>query len=334
MALEIQATKYNGEFAEQLLIPAIAELTTLQKGVAYFKDGIKFKENVGRITFQKPFQPRVATPTGNEKSKFIVSERELFPQDLMLYDEFNPRDFEAHVLGRQLDERIIGRGLPPTAETAMMSVALQTSMETLDVALWQGSLAFRATAAPDDEQYQRMYFDGFMPKILKTATDGLGESAVFIGSPAVLTSSNIIDAFQKTKNGMTPKLLSKANRYNKLKFLVSVNTEQLLQDAYTNSTFKNNDNSERGIEKFQGFDVVSIYGIPDNTILFGEFTMDLTSNTWIGLNSKEDMSIQIAPLQANSEVWFIKALMKFDTQIAWPKQMVVYTTDVLANYGY
>jgi len=331
MALEIQATKFAGEFAEQLIIPAIAECTTMQKGIAYFKDGIVFKENVGRIDFSAPFQPDVATPSAaGGVSKFTVSERELFPQPIMLYDEFDPNDYAAHVLGRELQDRIIGRGLPATAETAMMSVALGRAMEQLDINIWQSSLAFAATSSPSDEKYQRQYWNGLMQKILSTANEA--ESCIFIAGAIPLTSSNIIAQMQAVKNQAPKALLSKANRFQRLKFVVSTTTEQIMQDAYTNTSFKNNDTSERGIEKFQGYEVVSIYGLPDNTILFGEFTMDLSSNLWVGLNSKQDLFIEINRTQNNSKLWYILARMKFDTQIAWARQLVCYTTETLALY--
>jgi hypothetical protein len=44
------------------------------------------------------------------------------------------------------------------------------------------------------------------------------------------------------------------------------------------------------------------------------------------MNSTEDAKIEMAKLQANSELFFMKMLMKVDVQIGWGAETVLYGT--------
>ena len=48
------------------------------------------------------------------------------------------------------------------------------------------------------------------------------------------------------------------------------------------------------------------------------------SNLWVGTNSIADEGLQLARLQANSEKFFIKMLVKADVQIGWGAEVVLY----------
>jgi hypothetical protein len=66
-------------------------------------------------------QKRAATPTS--KGAVTVDGQVLQPQDLMLYYEFNPRDYEQHFYAEQLQPKLLGRELPVTAEAFLLNVA-------------------------------------------------------------------------------------------------------------------------------------------------------------------------------------------------------------------
>jgi hypothetical protein len=38
----------------------------------------------------------------------------------------------------------------------------------------------------------------------------------------------------------------------------------------------------------------------------------------------DDAKLEMKPLQANSELWFIKMLMKVDVQIGWNSETIYY----------
>lgn len=325
--LTISDTTYAGTFASYFWIPATFAMDTIQKGVIYVQDGIKKKHTIGRIDFSNPLQPREATPTS--QGTFTVSGRVLEPADIMVYSEFNPRDYEQHWLAEQLSPTLLARELPVTAENYMLQIALKRALEQLETGIWQGSTDYSSLTV-SDERYQLQFFDGFIKKMVN-------DSAVLaVATPVTLTSSNILSKMDDCISKMATSkkaLLASPKRYDRLKFLVSVNTEQLYLTALTTGlTFKGNTTNERGTKPYKGYEVVALAGMPDDTIVFCEAIMDVTSNLYVGMNSTEDNQLQLQRLQNNSELFFVKGLMKYDVQYGFSDQVVLYTTLVAADF--
>jgi hypothetical protein len=309
-------------------------MDTIQKGCVYVQDGIKKKHTIGRVDFANPLQARTATPTTS--GTFTVDGRSLEPQDLMVYTEFNPRDYEQHWLAEELSPTLLARELPVTAENYMMQIGLERAFEQVELGLWMGSLTY--TAEPGTAgNGQICFFDGFMKKLL-------ADSAVKqVASPLPLTAAassvsvyNIVDAFNALLQLCATNkkaLLSRPTRYKRLKFFVSINTEQIYQTFITTTqTFKGVNTTEQGINKFKGYEIVPLAGLPDDTIIFCEGLDDVSSNLYVGMNSTEDNNLQLMRLQNNSELFFLKGLMKFDVQYGFSEQMFVYTTLTSASF--
>lgn len=324
MSLIINDTSYAGTFASYFWLPATFGMDTIQKGAVYVKDGIKKKHTIGRIDMSNPLQPRQATPVSNSlNGKFTIDGRSLEPLDHMFYTEFNPREFEEHWLAESLSPTLLARELPVTAENYMMQIALNRTFEVIETELWMGSTTYNAIpGAPGNGQL--MFMDGFMKKFVNDS------SVVKIGSPVALTSSNILDKLDALISSVAVNkkaLISSASRYTRMKFFVSINTEQLYQTALTQgTTFKGLNTMDAGIKPWKGYDVVPLAGFPDDTILFCEGLPDTSSNLYVGMNSTEDNNLQLMRLQNNSELFFLKGLMKYDVQYGFSDQIFLYTT--------
>ena len=336
MALNIIDTAYAGTFASYFFLPATFGMDTLQKGCAYVQDGIKKSHTIGRVDFANPLQPRKATPTTS--GTFTVDGRVLTPNDLMVYTEFNPRDYEQHWLAEELSRELLARELPVTAEHYMMQIGLDRAFEQIELGLWMGSVSY--TAEPGSVgNGQICFFDGFLKKMIN---DPL---VLQVASPFPLsalasdgaTVYNIVDAFNALIQlcAVNKKaLLSRPTRYKRLKFIVSVNTEQIYQTYLTTTqVFKGVNTTDEGINKFKGYEIISLAGLPDNTILFTEALDDTSSNLYIGMNSSEDNNLELKKLQANSELFFLKALMKFDVQYGFGAQTFLFTTLTAASFN-
>jgi len=335
MALTISDTSYAGTFASYFWLPATFGMDTLQKGGVYVQDGIKKQYTIGRVDFAQPLQPRTATPTTS--GTFTVDGRVLSPKDLMVYTEFNPRDYEQHWLAEQLSPSLLARELPVTAENYMMQIGLQRAFEQIELGLWQGSTTY--TAAPGAAgNGQICFFDGFLKKMLNDA------NVLQVISPYTLTAAvsdgshtNIVDAFNSLISLVATNakaLLSRPTRYKRLKFFVSINTEQIYQTYITTSlTYKGVNTMDKGINTFKGYEIVPLAGLPDNTILFVEGLDDVSSNLYVGMNSTEDNNLQLMRLQANSELFFLKGLMKFDVQYGFSQQVFLFTTLTTSTFN-
>lgn len=329
MSLVISDTSYAGTFASYFWLPATFGMDTIQKGVVFVQDGIKKAHTIGRVDFANPLQQRQATPTTS--GQFTIDGRVLNPNDMMLYTEFNPRDFEQHWLAEELSPTLLARELPVTAENYMMQIGLNRAFEQVELGLWQGSTSYTAAIGTVGNG-QLKFYDGFIKKMI-------ADSAVLkVASPFPLTAAagdgstvyNIVDAFNALLQLVATNkkaLLSRTSRYKRMKFLVSVNTEQIYQTFITTTqTFKGVNTTDEGINKFKGYEIVPLAGIPDNTIVFTECLPDTSSNLYVGMNSTEDNNLQLQRLQANSELFFLKGLMKYDVQYGFSDQAFLFTT--------
>ena len=100
-----------------------------------------------------------------------------------------------------------------------------------------------------------------------------------------------------------------------------------LYDKYvTSKDFKYTDNTQVNQHKFKGKRIVPIVGIPESTIVLGNFSSGMDSNLWMGVDYANDTEvIKIDRLQANSELYFFQMRMKMDVNIVRPAEIVVWT---------
>lgn len=328
-ALNIQDITYSGTAASYMITRAVVGADTVQKGCIYVEDGIKKQRTIPRIEVSGFIQRRAATPVS--QGNVTVDGNTLVPKDYMLYYEFNPRDYEQHWYAEQLSPTLLGRELPVTAENFMIMQTMKRLNEWNENAIWKSRIAFDPAGDATDpttkglqaSDGQYFYFDGLIAKLL---TDN---QTIKISSPATLTSSNVIAALDSCYFAAPKALLFKYGKMG-LKFHVSYYTQQLIEEAYTDTEFKNNDTSERGVNRYKGYEIEPLAGMPDNTIVLCVSMPDIDSNLWLGINSTDDESkVQLQRLQANSELFFIKGLMKADTQVGFADQVVLYTTVTL-----
>jgi len=327
MALVINDTTYSGTYASYFWLPATFGMDTVQKGSVYVKDGIKKKHTIDRMDFSTPLQERAATPTSS--GSFTIDGRVLTPADIMLYTEFNPRNYEESFVAEQLSKTLLAREVPVTVESYMMQIALNRAFEQIEQNIWMGSTTYTATIGTSGNG-QLKFFDGFLKKMVN-------DSAVLkVASPVALTAGNILskmDALITLAATNKKALLSRPTRFDRLKFFVSVNTEQLYQTASLNLTFKGQAFNSGQALPYKGYQIVTLAGLPDDTILFCEGLADTSSNLYLGMNSTEDNQLQLQRLQNNSELFFLKGLMKYDVQYGFSEEVFLYTTLVDSDFN-
>lgn len=332
-ALVINDTTYAGDNAAYFITRPVVGMDTVQKGCIHVEDGIKKKRTIPRIEVTGIMQKRKATPTSAGQQ--IVDGRVLEPRDMMLYTEFNPRDYEQHWFAVQLEPKLLDRQLPFTAEAFTMLQTMKRLNEFFEKATWRSRIMFdpegdnvnpttKGQAAGDSEYF---YFDGLMYKLITDADTLLVTSPkTLVAGTAGVGEENIGDAMLRSYKRVPQALLYKYGAKG-LKFHVSYATQQLYEEFLTTQLYKNNDTTEKGINRYKGYDVVPLAGMSDNTIVVCVSSPDLESNLWLGVNSTSDEnSLQLMRLQNNSELFFIKGLFKMDVQTGFPDFVVVYTT--------
>jgi len=336
-ALNIQDTSWSGPAASYMITRAVVAADTIEKGCIYVEDGIRKKKTIPRVEVSSFMQKRTATPTS--QGSVDVDGRVLTPQDLMLYYEFNPRDYEQHFYAEQLQPKLLGRELPVTAENFMMMQTMKRLNEFFENAIWRSRIDYDLDGAAVDPTTKGdtagassyYYFDGLIKKALDANTGTY--PTIVISSPKTLVAGtagvgqeNIGDAFLRCLNSVPKALLFKYGAAG-LKFHVSYATKLIFEEWLTvSATFKNNNFTEQGQNFYKGYTVAPLAGMPDNTIVVCISKPDIDSNLWLGINSTEDNQLQLMRLQNNSELFFVKGLFKMDTQIGFADQLVIYTT--------
>lgn len=346
-ALNIQDTSWSGPAASYMITRAVVGAETIESGSIYVEDGIRKKKTIPRVEVSNFMQKRTATP--NSKGQVDVDGRVLTPQDLMLYYEFNPRDYEAHFYAEQLQPKLLGRELPVTAENFMMVQTMKRLNEFFEFAIWRSRVDYdpsgaqvnpadKGDAASGTPLYDTngdpalIYFDGIIKKLLDSASDSTYPT-ITVSTPKILVAGtastgqeNIGDAFLRVYK-LVPKALLYKYGPGGLKFIISKSIQQVYEEwLTTTAVYKNNDYTEKGINRYKGYDVQPLAGVPDNTIIACIAKPDIDSNLWLGINSTEDNQLQLMRLQNNSELFFVKGLFKMDTQVGFPDQIVLYTT--------
>jgi len=307
----ISDVTYAGEAASNFIVKAITSNETVEGGHVYVKDGIKKKFTIPRwdADYNDFVQDRAATPIS--KGTMTVDGKVLTPADYMIYTEFNPRDYEAHWYATQLNSTLIDRALPMTVESVVTQEVLKRHNRYINKAFWNNN-----TLAASTSTYR--YYDGFIRKAF-AASSGTDQT-LFPSSPTTLTSANIVTELQKGYD-----LIPAALKYDpSMKIFCSYATYDLFMQYQIAQTYKGIDITNMGVATFRGLPMVKIADFPANTYIMARGMATPESNLWVGMNSVDDAMLEVKPLQANSELWFIKMLMKVDVQIGWNSETIYY----------
>ncbi len=301
----INDTTYAGEAAGQFIVKAITGADTIKGGHCYVKDGIKKKFTIPRwdADYEDLIQDRAATPI--TKGSMTVTGQTLTPADYMIYVEFNPRDFEDHWYATQLNPTLIDRALPVSVESVVVQEVMKRHTKFFNKIIWQGNTALTTI-------YK--YFNGWVTRASASS------STLKVSSPTTLSAANIQAEFLK---GYA--LLPEALRYDDdMKYFCSYGTYDFYATSQINQTYKGIDTTEAGVKLFKGKKVIPIADFPADTFIIAKGLPDMGSNLWVGMNSVDDASLQLQKKQANSELYFIKMLMKADVNFGWDEEIVYY----------
>ena len=110
-------------------------------------------------------------------------------------------------------------------------------------------------------------------------------------------------------------------------FVMDYQTWDMYDQYLSGKSSKYTDNRDENQRKFRGVRVIPMVALPDNTIILGKFTSDQESNLWMGVDYANDANVlQVERLQANSELYFIKMILKVDVNIVKRDEVVAQIT--------
>lgn len=339
---------YSGEVLEDLLTYTAQGNDTFKEGLIHIKSGIQFKYAIPILQLGKIIQDNVPTPqsthgqgagTRGGLNQYTFAERYLEPQEFMVYLEFNPRDYEKYYKFAQPDGNLVFRELDPKVQAKMLRLLMDRKSEYIGESIWcsgkGGKTAANITAPAtcteiggDSAGGPMKYFDGVLKRILaNTATAATEDEkatgqVVMAGNTELTTGEQVEKAF----NAMWKKCPKQIRKKAGLVFVCGWDIWDLYDQYLADKQVKYSDNTKVNEYRFKGKRIVPIVGIPEHTIVLGEFTTGMESNLWMGVDYANDSEVvKVERLQNNSELYFFQMRMKMDVNIARPAEIVCWT---------
>ena len=313
-AFQFKDNQYTGEFLQDLLVYTASENETYKEGLIHIKTGVQMKYTLPLVQLGKIIQDHVATPnadqSGNDTGKYKFTERYLEPQDFMVYFEFNPRDFEKYYKWFQPTGNLVFRELDPKIQATMVRMLMENKNEYIDYSIWMSA----------------KYFDGAIKRMLDNNIGLDGDKdpkkVVIAGTTAFSTGQDVEAALRAMWRKTPTKIRKKAS----FVFVMDQNSWDLYDQYLTDKTVKYTDNTEMNQYRFKGKRIITLNALPKDTIVGGVFTNGMDSNLWMAVDYASDENVlQIEKLQANSELYFFKMLLKVDVNIVRPGEIVIWT---------
>lgn len=332
---------YSGEVLEDLISYTAQGNDTFREGLIHIKSGIQHKYTLPAIKLGDIIQDNVPTPTSNHGKKgengeneYTFMERYLEPSDFMVYLEFNPRDYEKYWKFAQPDGNLVFRELDPKIQATMLRLLMDKKNEYIGNAIWtaaKGGAATSGITAPADSiqigRGKEKYFDGVIKRIIDNvnATD----AATIAGGQCIVSgNTELADgaAVEKALYAMWKKCPKQIRKKTSLAFVIGWDAWDAYDQYVSDKQVKYSENTEVNKYRFKGKKIIPIVGIPEHTIVLGEFNTDMESNLWMGVDFANDSEVlKVDRLQSNSELFFFQMRMKMDVNIVRPGEIVVHT---------
>lgn len=332
---------YNGEVLEDLLTYTAQGNDTYREGLIHIKSGIQHKYTLPAIKLGEIIQDNVPTPTStqgakgaNGENEYQFTERHLIPQDFMVYLEFNPRDYEKYWKFAQPDGNLVFRELDPKIQATMLRLLMDKKNEYIGNAIWtsnKGGSAASGITAPAGGTVigggKEKYFDGFVKRVLDNVTATDAETVA--GGQVVISGNTVLNTGQDVESALYAMWMKCPKQIRKkagLSFICSWDIWDHYDKYISDKQVKYSENTEVNRYRFKGKRIIPIVGIPEHTIVLGEFTTGMESNLWMGVDYANDTDVlKIDRLQSNSELFFFQMRMKMDVNIVRPAEIVVHT---------
>lgn len=297
-------TAYSGEVLDHLLIKAATGNQLFEQGLIHLETNIGNKFYIPRLQLSKLLQKRVEMPKSeNSKGTFTIDERVLAPQDFMAYAEFNPRSFEKFWKKYQPQGNLVFSELTPEVQKAFLDAILTQIGSELNFHFIQGE-------AGDGDNH---FFNGILTRIF--------------ADPKVNKATCSKTSMIARLRAVWEKTPEEVRNNPKFTFLMSQADFDKYDDELTDLHHKGADPTSTNVPRFKGKRIAALNDWPSDVIVGTIASIDADSNLYAGCNLADDFEcLQIDKVQNNGELYFIKVLMKADTQVAWGELVTLLDT--------
>lgn len=334
-------SNYTGEVLEDLLTLTAQDNETYKEGLIHIKSGIQKKYALPSVQLGKIIQDHKATPDSSQ-GEYVFAERYLEPEDFMVYLEFNPRDFEQYYRPFQPKGNLVFRELDPKVQSIMIRLLMERKIEYINHAIWcsaqsaesakvsssDGKVAAGKTEIGGEDAAGAMkYFNGAIMRMLMNSAAAATTEDAKCGQVNIAGTGTFDDgeAVEKELYAMWQATEPKVRKKTGTVILMDYKSWDAYNKYLSDKTMKYNDNRTENEHRFQGKRIIPMVALPDDTIIMGCFTTGIDSNLWMGVDYANDEEVlQVEKLQANSELYFFKMLIKMDVNIVRPSEITAH----------
>lgn len=301
MAIVVANTNYGGEVLESILTKAATGNELVERGLIRMEPGISDKFSLPRMKMGQTLQKRKETPGADDaKGNATYSERSLQPKDFMAFATFNPRSFEKVWRPFQPTGNLVFAQLPADVQNKL----LEEINKQVDYEL--GSHLINGEYGEEEGKL----FDGFVKRITSDADK-------------IVVTTNETTMVGKLQ-AVRKKIPTWMRNNPRLRYLMSIGDSDAYDAELSEQEFKGTNWTDTNASRFKGTPIEALAEWPDGLIVATLCGDDLGTNLWAGCNLVDDPdTILVDRLTNTSEVYFIKILMKMDTQVAFGEELVV-----------
>lgn len=310
--INIASTNYSGEVLGQILTQAFLGNEIAEKGVLHVEAGIEKKFSIPRMRIGKLLQKRVEMPDAeNEKGNITYDEKELNPEDMMVYTTFNPKSFESVWRPFQPTGNMVFYQLPGDVQSKILNLIL---MET---ATEVGDHYINGLKGSGEEQF----FNGIVSRILSD------NEVVY----AKAGETTWVKKLQNLKDAVPVEIVDNP----RLAIIMNTRDYGKYDAELKNQQYKNADPTQKREQAFDGTPIIRLAKWPKGLVVATLVGSGEESNLWAGVNLNNDGETLFVDKVSNAgEKYFVKILLKADTNIAWGGYVAVLDEREGAATGY
>ncbi len=302
-------TNYAGMTTGEVLQLLVLGNEAFEKNSFMFHEDIDDKglELSRMVVGSNLIQPYAAMPA-NPSNAMTFSPRRLDPVEVMLYDEFNPKEFRAYWKEFQKEGPLADKDLAPEIKNAIVANYAQRVNNQLGRLIWSGDKTSNAELRFIDGIITKATADANVPKVTPAGN---------------LTAANIIAQLTATHALISDALFADANGT----LHMSTRDFRFYQDALIALTQKGPSPEAFGAAKdtFKGMPIKHYSTFPTNRILFAKASNSASSNLVAGMNKNSDVdNVKIEKYRPEGDIYFIKANFSLDVNYGFGDELVLY----------
>lgn len=302
--INVTTTNYGGEVLDNILAKTALGNEVVEKGLIHVVPGIQKKMSIPRMsvngTFLQKRKARIAIDGSDSKGDINYDERELNPEDLMLYTEFVPSNYENIWRQFQPTGNLVFEQLPSNVQVKMLDLILKKASAEM------GDHYINCTKGNGNTEF----FNGLVNKIM-------GDKDTIYAAKGATTWVKKLENLYKA---IPEEIVDDVN------LTIIMNTKDYVEydSELKAQTAKNVDPTEKRVQAYNGIRIVTLARWPKGLVVASICGLGEESNFWAAVNMESDETAVLIDRVTNaSEVYFVKILMKADVNTAFGEFCVV-----------